>query len=50
MEMKSEFWFLKKSLSLELLNGEHECFEKKKIGQNGGISYSEDEEVTPKEI
>lgn len=41
---------LKKSLSLEVVNGEHDVFEKNKIGQNGGISYSKKEELTPQEI
>lgn len=50
MQKKSEFWLLKKSLSLEVINGDHDVFEKNKIGQIGGISYSKKEEMTPKEI
>lgn len=36
-----------KSLSLEAINGEHGC-SWRTISQNGGISYSEKEEVTLK--
>lgn len=44
---KSESGLLK-SLSSEAIYGEHEC-SLRTISQNGGISYSEKEEVTLKE-